>query len=220
MSTINIRVVIADDHPVIRLGVQIALAEAPAVTYLGAASDAGGLLQLLQQLPCDVIITDYAMPSSGQQDGLYLIQLLRQRFPALGIVVLTGLDQLPVILALEASGVQNIVSKADNMQHVVAAVMACYARRRYHSPQIAALLKRLPPAPPLGRLSKREQQVIGLYAQGMNISDIAAHLGLKKQTVSTQKIKAMQKLGAQNDAQLFTYAAELGLAHLTPTPKD
>lgn len=210
MSQLAIRVALADDHPVIRLGVQSALDDAPALHCIGAAADSTELVDLLQRESCDVLVTDYAMPGGAHGDGLDLLAYLQAHFPQLRIVVMTGLDQPALLNRLDAQGVPGIISKGDDLQHVQAAVMAVYANRRYLSPSVAELLQRKERRRVVA-LSPSEQKVIALFISGLSVAEIAAQLGRKKQTVSTQKINAMRKLGIESDAELLTFAADLGL---------
>ncbi len=210
MTQLSIRVALADDHPVIRLGVQSALEEAPALHCIGAVADSTQLVDLLQREPCDVLVTDYAMPGGLHGDGLELLDYLHENFPQLRIVVMTGLDQPALLHQLDARAVPGIISKGDDLQHVQAAVMAVYAQRRYLSPSVAELLQRRERRR-VTALSAREQEVVALFISGLSVAEIALKLGRKKQTVSTQKINAMRKLGAESDAELHTFAADLGL---------
>nr|WP_313508417.1 response regulator transcription factor [Stenotrophomonas geniculata] len=204
-----IRVVIADDHPVVRLGLQEALE--PTVRCTGIAGSPGELLQALELVPCDVVVTDYAMPNAEHADGLEMVAQLRERFPSLPVVVVTSLAQLALLRALTTAGIQHMVSKADDLCHIAAAVRAARAGRSYVSPSIAALQYRSQEPGSSRRLSPREREVIELYLEGVCIAQIAAQLGRKKQTISTQKVNAMQKLGVANDAELFTFSQQVGL---------
>lgn len=210
MTQLSIRVALADDHPVIRLGVQSALEEAPALHCIGAVADSTQLVDLLQREPCDVLVTDYAMPGGAHGDGLELLDYLHENFPQLRVVVMTGLDQPALLHQLDARAVPGIISKGDDLQHVQAAVMAVYAQRRYLSPSVAELLQRRERRR-VTALSAREQEVVALFISGLSVAEIALKLGRKKQTVSTQKINAMRKLGAESDAELHTFAVDLGL---------
>ncbi|OBU68368.1 DNA-binding response regulator [Stenotrophomonas maltophilia] len=210
MTQLAIRVALADDHPVIRLGVQSALDEAPALHCIGAVADSTQLVELLQREPCDVLVTDYAMPGGLHGDGLALLDYLHAHFPQLRVVVMTGLDQPALLHQLDARAVPGIVSKGDDLQHVQAAVMAVYAHRRYLSPGVAELLKRKERRR-VTALTPREQEVVALFISGLSVAEIARKLDRKKQTVSTQKINAMRKLGIESDAELHTFAVDLGL---------
>lgn len=210
MNQLAIRVALADDHPVIRLGVKSALDEAPAIHCVGAATDSTSLVALLEREPCDVLVTDYAMPGGIRGDGLELLAYLRTHFPQLGVVVMTGLEQPSLLNRLDALGVPGILSKGDDLHHVQAAVMAVYAHRRYLSPSVAELLQRKE-VRRVTALSEREQEVVALFISGLSVAEIAERLGRKKQTVSTQKINAMRKLGVERDAELLKFASDLGL---------
>ncbi len=215
MNQLAIRVALADDHPVARLGMQSALEEAPAIHCIGAAADSTELVSLLERSPCDVLVTDYAMPNGAFGDGLELLGYLALHFPSLRIVVMTGLDQPALIHKIDASGVSGIVKKSEDSSQVLAAVMAVYAHRRYHSPAVVDLLRRKEPRR-VTELSPREVEVVRLFLEGLSITEIAARLGRKKQTVSTQKVTAMRKLGIERDAELYSLAADLGLKDPDP----
>lgn len=210
MIQLAIRVALADDHPVIRLGVQSALDQAPAIHCIGAVEDSTALVALLEQADCDVVVTDYAMPGGAYGDGLELLAYLRQHFAQLRIVVMTGLDHPSLLNRLDALGVSGILSKGDDLHHVQAAVMAVYAHRRYFSPSVAELLQRKE-ARRVTELSPREKEVVALFVNGLTVAEIAARLDRRKQTVSTQKMNAMRKLNATNDAELHKFAVDLGL---------
>jgi two-component system capsular synthesis response regulator RcsB len=211
----HIRVVVADDHPVIRMGIESTLDGLSAIKRMGSAADSTQLIALLDAQSCDVLVTDYAMPGGQHGDGVELIAFIRQRYPDLRIVMLTGIEKLALIRSLMAHGVNAILSKTDDMSHLRAAIHAAHIGRRYYSPRIANMLKALP-ATGSARLSQRESEVIALYVDGDSINVIAEKLQKSKQTISTQKVSAMRKLGIETDADLFKYAIELGLTRKPP----
>jgi two-component system capsular synthesis response regulator RcsB len=207
----HIRVALADDHPVIRLGIEATLDDISTVRRIGSAVDSTQLVALLDEQACEILVTDYAMPGGQYGDGLELMSFLRERYPELGIIVITGMDQPVLIRSLLACGVDAILSKADDMSHVRSAVQAVHSKRKYFSPRIAKMVKAVP-STHSSRLSPRELEVIKLYVDGTSINGIAEKLERSKQTISTQKVNAMRKLGIETDAELFKYAIELGLA--------
>jgi two-component system capsular synthesis response regulator RcsB len=206
----HIRVALADDHPVIRLGIEATLDDISAVRRVGSAVDSTELVTLLDSQHCDILVTDYAMPGGQYGDGLELMGFLRERYPELGIIIITSMDKAVLIRSLLACGVDAILSKADDMSHLRSAVQAVHSKRKYYSPRITRLIKTLP-ATSSSRLSPRELEVIKLYVSGTTINGIAEKLERSKQTISTQKVSAMRKLGIETDADLFKYAIELGL---------
>ncbi|WP_201312554.1 response regulator transcription factor [Dyella sp. EPa41] len=207
MTHAPIRVAIADDHPVVRLSVEAALDDIPMVSRIGSVGNSSELMELLEHRPCDVLVTDYAMPGGSHGDGLDLLCALRARFPAMGIVVLTAVDDPFLIQALITSGIVNILSKVDGIAHIGPAVQAAHVRRRYVSPSIANLVAPFSRARP--KLSRGEAEVLALYMAGVSINEIAERLQKRKQTISTQKSRAMEKLGIASDADLFKHAAEV-----------
>jgi two-component system capsular synthesis response regulator RcsB len=211
----HIRVVLADDHPIIRMGIEATLDDISTIKRIGSAADSTQLVALLDNQSCDILVTDFAMPGGEHGDGLELITFLRHRYPHLRIVVLTSMDKAPLIRSLLTQGVHAVLSKADDMSHLRAALQAVYIGRRYFSPSIARLMKSLPRST-TARLSERESEVIALYVGGESINSIAEKLQRSKQTISTQKTSAMRKLGIETDADLFKYAIELGLTHKAP----
>lgn len=206
----HIRVAYADDHPVIRLGIEATLDDIPNVKRIGSAVDSTELVALLDAQACDMLITDYAMPGGQYGDGLELMGFLRERYPDLGIIIITSMDKAVLIRSLLACGVDGILSKADDMSHLRSAVQAVHSKRKYYSPRITRMVKALP-STNSSRLSPREFEVIKLYVSGTSINGIAEKLERSKQTISTQKVSAMRKLGIETDADLFKYALELGL---------
>lgn len=206
-----IRVAVADDHPVIRMGIEATLDDISSVRRIGSVADSTQLITLLDAQPCDVLVTDYAMPGGEHGDGLELIAFLRERYPQLRIVLLTSMDKAVLIRSLLTHGINAILSKTDDMSHLRTAIQAVHIGRRYFSPSVAQMMKSLPSATAASRLSQRESEVIALYVGGDSINAIAEKLQRSKQTISTQKINAMRKLGIETDADLFKYAIELGL---------
>ena len=212
MADNSIHVVVADDHPLIRMAVESALDTVPALVHAGSAANSTELIALLDAKPCDVLVTDFAMPGGEHGDGMQLLQLLRERYPDLQIVVFTGLDQAAIVQALFEAGISHILSKGDDVSHISAAVMAAHVGRRYLSPSIAPLLPLRGVQRPTLALSPREREVLTLFVAGWSVNAIAERLDRRKQTVSTQKVNGMAKLGIERDADLFKYAVELGLA--------
>lgn len=216
MNSNLIHVAVADDHPVIRLGIEASLDDIPTVRRIGSARDSSELIALLDAHPCNVLVTDYAMPGGSYGDGLELLTFIGERYPDLGIVVITGIDKPVLIRALLENGIDNILSKADDMTHMGAAVQAAFVHRRYFSPTIANIVQTQKESSDIAKLSPREIEVLTLFAGGVSISEIAERLQRKKQTISTQKVSAMIKLGITTDADLYKYANEVGLI----TPPD
>ncbi|MBU9323274.1 response regulator transcription factor [Burkholderia gladioli] len=215
----KIRVILSDDHPTVLSGVRHELARVPTVEIVGSALGADELLALLERSHCDVLITDYAMPGGAAVDGLPLLRQLRRGWPAMKVVVLTTIDNPALLKEIAKTGVQGLLSKIDEVDHLIAATHAVYAGANYQSPSVREKLAvQASSARAVEVMTTKEAEVIRLYVSGLSISEIAAQLNRAKQTVSAQKGSAMRKLGIERDADLFQYAYETGL--VAAGPKD
>ncbi|WP_353254876.1 response regulator transcription factor [Burkholderia anthina] len=208
----KIRLILSDDHPTVLSGVRHELDRAPTIEIAGTAARTDELIALLSRTPCDVLLTDFAMPGGEFVDGLPLLQYLRRTWPELKVIVLTTIDNPAMLQEMAKSGVQGVLSKLDDVDHLIAAVHAVYANATYFSPSVIERTRAPAATPrPTQPLTPREAEVIRLYTSGLSIGEIALQLNRAKQTVSTQKVRAMKKLGIERDADLFQYAYETGL---------
>lgn len=215
MGAFSINVLIADDHPAILLGIASILEKTPSIYLVGQAKNSSELVEVLEHQACSVLVTDYAMPGGDYGDGAAMLALLARRFPELRLVVMTTMDNAPVLRTLLAQGVRSIISKSDDLTHLVPAIHAAFSGGRHFSPAVQRVLQTLEmnavadATRPL--LSQREAEVVRLFVSGLTVNEIAAQLSRSKQTVSTQKASAMRKLGIQRDADLYKYALEIGM---------
>lgn len=218
-----IRVVIADDHPVILLGARHALAQFPDIEVVAEARQSTDLVKVLASVPCDVVVTDLAMPGGRHGDGLPLIGYVRRHFPALHVVVLTMIENAALIRRLAELGAMGVVSKSDDLAHIGQAVRCVVQGRAYAGPSVRTILDAMQ-ACTLGRrderrddasLSPREIEVVRLFVSGMTVTEIAERLNRSVKTVSSQKTAALRKLGLERDTELFQYAQSAGLANLS-----
>ncbi len=215
MDGFRIRIVLADDHPGMIAGVRHELSSHSTIEVAGTAADATALMALLSELPCHVVVSDYAMPAGEVGDGMVLFGLMRRRFPDVKLVVLTMLDNPAVLHTLVGQGVQCIVSKSDAINHLVPAIHAAHTGGKYFSPTVDRIIRSVDGTRrgrnPEGMLSQREAEVVRLYASGLTVNEIAERLHRSKKTISTQKSMAMQKLAIEKDVDLLRYAIENGL---------
>ena len=212
---LTIRVAVADDHPTLLAGMEHLLAGLSGISLVGTATSSTELVALLSESACDVVVTDFSMPGGRYGDGLSLLRFLKRRFPATRLVVLTGIENHAVMQGILDVGAIGIVSKSDDLQHLESAIGMAYAGDRYVSPRVAQILEQAAAdadtANPLPQLSKRETEVLRLYAEGLSVSEIGARAGRSSKTISAQKMAAMKKLGLQHDADVFKYAVAHGL---------
>jgi two-component system capsular synthesis response regulator RcsB len=214
MNAFTIRVLVADDHPGMIAGVRHELMTAKTIDLSGEARNSTELVALLETTTCEVVISDYSMPAGEHGDGIGLFSFVQRRFPHVKLVVLTMLDNPAILTSLARIGVRGVVSKSDALSHLVPAVHAAYTGGKYYSPTVAAIMESVE----LGtqnrqaetELSAREAEVVRLYAGGLRVTAIALRLNRSKKTISTQKARAMQKLGIERDMDLMKYALEHG----------
>jgi two-component system capsular synthesis response regulator RcsB len=210
-----IRVILADDHPIVLLGVRQALEAVQDISIVATAHSSGELFSCLAQHACDVVVTDYSMPSDDQPDGLAMVLRIRNDFPMVQVVVLTKITSPAIIAPLLQSGALALVEKSARIDEISTAIRRAAAGNSYFTESVRrefATLGMVPskldsPAP----LSPRETEVLRLFASGYTNNQIADLLGVSAKTTSRQKHDAMRKLAARNDAELLAHARELGL---------
>ncbi|MFB9126179.1 response regulator [Paraburkholderia dipogonis] len=214
---VSIRIILADDHPFVILGVRAALEMQSGVTVVDQATDPVSLIECLRSTPCDVLVTDLSMPdhSFAVDDGLNLVRRIRSGWPQLRIVVMTTLTNPAILRAIVSDGAVSMVGKAESMDELRQAVVAARDGHAYLGRSIIEALAHpqdceceRPPAP---RLTGKQAEVVRLLVSGQSISDIAAALGCDRRTVTRQKREAMAKLGVTNDPGLFSYVRAYGI---------
>lgn len=221
-----VKVAIADDHPLLLSGLIYELEKQADITIVGSAQNSTELVALLNKHAVDVVISDYTMPGGTHGDGIALFGFLKRRFPGIHLVALTMMTNPGVVHALMTQGVNCILSKADSLVYVVSGLYAALANKRYFSPTIESVVKmhgvdnRHDPSNSKS-LTSRELEVIRLFVSGLTVSEIADQLHRSKQTISTQKMSAMRKLGIHRDADLIMYGIDAQLImHATDVTVD
>lgn len=205
-----IRVFLVDDHKLLRAGLRRILDEDHDIVVVGEASSGEEALVLLSRSETDVVLLDLHMPGLG---GLETIRHIRRHHPATRIVVLSVSYQEPYLSAVLDAGAHGFLSKDCAADEVGLAVRAVCLDELYLSEDVARIYvdgRRQGRANP-PRLSRRELQVLELWAQGVSTHDIAQRLHLSTVTVRTYRHRLCQKLGACNTAELFRSAVLSGL---------
>jgi two-component system, NarL family, captular synthesis response regulator RcsB len=208
---------LADDHPFVVVGMKALFAIDDGVEVVGEASNVSSLLAVLAIQPCDVLVTDFAMPEPGQDshDGLRLIRRVRQEWPHIGIVVLTSVTNVAILRSILKAGAMGLVNKAEPIEYVPVAVRHACVGRRFVSESFASSLAEGGAESDFTadeqRLSPREEEVVRLFAKGRSITEIALELKRDVRTISRQKRDAMNKLGVKNDPGLYAFVRARGL---------
>jgi two-component system capsular synthesis response regulator RcsB len=214
----TLRIILADDHPVVLMGAEAALCPQPgsAFSIVAQAHNADELIRHLERTPCDLLISDYSMPYGRFPDGLALMGYLRRHFGHIPLIVITMLRNPSLLQALLNTGVNGLFDKRTPMSELKRAVRTVSKGRRYLCPAFAAILdgQALPASGtnvPAVNLSERELEVVRLFVQGLSGRQIAAQLNRSEKTISRQKRTAMDKLGLGHDGGLVEFARVSGL---------
>ncbi|CAG9173571.1 response regulator transcription factor [Cupriavidus pampae] len=218
MSLRTLRILLADDHPVITAAIGARLQTQTGWEVCGEVNSATDLLHEVDLLSPDVIVTDYHMPGVAALDGARLLLTLRRRHPAVAVVVLTMITNPLVLRAILDARVHGLLLKDCPLAEVVVAIARAQRGFTYIG---KSALRALAPTDlrtmlPYGRmgaqpLSTREMEVLRLYLTGRTVTEIAATLCRSVKTISRQKNSAMSKLGVSNDRELFECAALQGM---------
>lgn len=203
-----IRVLIVDDHAILRAGVREMLADEEDLQVVGEAGSAEETLQLLNNgTEVDVVILDVTLPG---QSGIDLLKTLRRDRPDLQILVLSMHPERSFAVRLMRAGANGYVPKMIVPEELVRAVRAVGSGRRYITPIVAELLASEAAAeedgPLHNRLSERELQVFTRIARGVSPAVMANELGLSVKTVSTYRARILEKMGMRSNAEIAAYA--------------
>ncbi|HKE89027.1 MAG TPA: response regulator transcription factor [Gemmatimonadales bacterium] len=210
------RLLIADDHPIVREGLRRVVEDAPGggITVVGEASDGDELLAQVGSVDADVVLLDITMPGPGFVETIHRLRALRPRIRVLVLSVQPE-DQFAV-RALKA-GASGYVSKNLSPEQLVTAIHEVVRGGRYVSPtlaqKLAAVVADGADRPPHEGLSAREYQVLCLIGAGKSVKEIAAAMELSVKTVSTYRTRILEKTTLKSNAEIIRYTVEHGLVH-------
>jgi DNA-binding NarL/FixJ family response regulator len=207
-----VRIVICDDHAIVREGLKQILGAQSDFSIVGEASDGHEALARVRELEIDVLLLDMSMPGKS---GVELIRQVKAEKPKLRILVLTMHEEHQYAVRAIRAGASGYLTKESASAQLVTALRKVASGGAYISAEIAEqlALNAMPDAqgPLHERLSDREFQVFRMIAEGRSISDIAASLNLSVKTVSTHKANVLHKMGMTTQGELIRYALENGL---------
>ena len=202
-----IRILIADDHAIVRAGLKQFIAEEQDMTVAGEATTGAEAVAFVRASDCDVVLLDIAMPDTN---GVDTLRQLKQIKPALPVLILSGYPEKQYALNLLRTGASGYINKETASEQVVAAIRAVTQGRKYVSPAVAEVLVDDlggdPNQPPHASLSEREFQIFCKLAAGKPVSKIADELFLSVKTVSTYRARILQKMDMKTNADLTYYA--------------
>ncbi|GAC1602641.1 MAG: response regulator transcription factor [Ramlibacter sp.] len=211
----SIRVLLGDDHRIVREGVKQVLADAPEIAVCAEATHGQEVLDTAHALGggagLDVVLLDIALPG---RDGLDVLQALRQAWPALPVLMLSTYPERQYAVRCIKLGASGYLNKSADPDAMIAAVRKVAAGGVYVTPATAeALASAVGGAgakPGAEALSHREHQVFRLLILGHSVSEIGAQLQIAPNTVSTYRARILEKTGTRNDVELALYAERLG----------
>lgn len=207
MDPVSARVIIADDHPIVRAGARGIVSGDVSLIVVAEAATPEELMDALAREPCDVLITDLTMPGR-QPDGLPMLASVRRKYPNVGIVLFTVSTNSRLLQLAIASGVRCVVNKIAAMEELPQAINAALRGKPYIGQSLQAELnassegKRVKE---ICQLSPREIEVLRLIAAHRTVSEIAQQQNRSVATISHQKICGMRKLGFTTDAELHVF---------------
>lgn len=202
-----IRVILCDDHALIRRGVRDTLCDAPDIEVVGEAGDYGELRELLRRATCDVLVLDINLPG---RSGLDVLHVLKDESHNMRVLVLSMFPEDQYAIRALRAGAFGYVNKGGDPGQIVTAVRTVAQGRKYVTPEMAQMLVESLTTPnvenPHERLSDRELQTLVLIASGKRLSDIAVELMLSPKTVSVYRARVLEKLGLANNSEMTVYA--------------
>ncbi len=208
----EIRVLLVDDHRILREGLRSLLERQPDIQVVGEAGDGLEALRKVASLKPDVVVMDIAMPG---MDGLEATAHIKKEHPQVRVLVLTQYDEEQFITPLLRAGASGYVLKQAGRREVLQAIRQVAKEGVFLPPQAARqVLKAMqePQEEPEPHLTPRETEVLRLVAQGKTNREIAALLGISPKTVSVHRSNLMAKLGLHSSVDLVRYAIRKGLS--------
>jgi DNA-binding NarL/FixJ family response regulator len=207
-----IRVILCDDHALIRRGIRDTLSDASDIEVVGEAGDYSELRALLRTATCDVLVLDINMPG---RSGLDVLHVLKDEGTAMKVLIVSMYPEDQYAIRALRAGAFGYVNKGGDPQQLVQAVRTVSQGRKFVTPDIAQMLVESLTTPEVAhaheKLSDRELQTLVMIASGKRLSDIAGELTLSPKTVSVYRARVLEKLGLANNSELTVYAIRNGL---------
>jgi DNA-binding NarL/FixJ family response regulator len=216
---LKIRVLVADDHAIVREGLRVMLGNQPDMEVVGIAANGREAIRLVDEYDPDVVVMDITMP---ELNGIEAIQQMLSRHPHLKVIVLSIHETKPYVYRALKAGAKGYLIKETSGLEVVDAVRAVQRGERYLSQRIADLLTTesfqkldsLIEAGPLEALSPREREILQLVAEGQTSQQIGERLSISPKTVDTYRSRLMHKIGVDDVPGLVRFALQHGVISL------
>ena len=208
----KIKVLIVDDHALLREGIRSLLASHDDIEVVGEAANGSEAIEKVREVDPDVILMDIAMPI---MDGLEATRRIRKQNPNIKIIILTQYDRKDYVLSSIKSGASGFIPKNVIISELVSAIRTTHSGDAFLHPSVAKMviedyLRQVEPSP-YDRLTDREREVLKLVAEGLTNQEIADLLCVRVKTVLGHRTNLMEKLGIHNRTELIKYAIRKGL---------
>jgi len=204
-----LRVLVADDHPIVRTGIKQILAEDPDVHVIGEAENGSEVIDFLLKNTCDLVLLDISMPG---RSGIDVIKEVKQIYPHIAVLILSIYPEDQYAVRALRAGASGYITKASAPDELIKAVRKVAGGGKYISPSLAEVLAmqidQKGAQQPHERLSDREYQVMLMLAAGKTVTEVADELFLSVKTISTYRARILEKMNMKNNAQLTVYAVE------------
>jgi DNA-binding NarL/FixJ family response regulator len=209
IMTTKIRLLLADDHPLIRAGFQSLLSKNERFELVGIAENGKELLELVDKLSPDIVLSDINMPI---MNGMEAITEIGKRHPEVKCVVLTMHEEHEYIMNALKIGVQGYILKSIERFDLEKAIIMIYEGGKYFSPLVTNILAESVVKPEqqiITELTPREKEVIELFAQGFSTKQVADKLGIGTRTVESHRVNMLKKMKVNNTAELVRKSIEM-----------
>jgi two-component system, NarL family, invasion response regulator UvrY len=209
MEKTAIKILLADDHTIVREGLKQILAETPDMVVVDEAKNGQEVLDKIHQNDHDVVLLDISMPG---RSGLDVLKQIKTEKPRMAVLVLSMYSEEQYALRALKAGASGYLTKESAPDKLIEAIRKVSEGRKYISPSVAEKLafnlELGEEGPPHENLSDREYQVMCMIASGKTVKEIAADLALSVKTISTYRTRILEKMGLRNNAALTHYAVQ------------
>jgi DNA-binding NarL/FixJ family response regulator len=210
----RIRVLIADDHAIVRRGLQLMLAQTDDMEVVGEAENGVQVVQMVREQPPDVVLMDISMPD---RNGIDALKMIRKELPRLPVLILSMYPEDQYAVRAMKAGAAGYLTKHGAPEQLIAAIRLVACGKKYVSAAVAEALAHAISShdgdrPVHERLSDREYQTLCMIASGKTLTQIAESLNLSVKTVSVYRTRLLEKMNLRTSAELTYYGIRNGLA--------
>lgn len=210
MNTATIKIILTDDHRIIRDGLKGILERNKQFEIIAEASNTEELERILQQYPCDIILLDVTMPG---KNGIDFLKELRKNYPLIKVILLTMHEEPEYIIKGVKNGASGYLLKNLDYEELEKAILTVYAGKKYFTPAVSNILMNNLSASAeqeeySEKLTDREMEILKEVVNGLQSRQIAEKLFISSRTVDTHRVNLMKKLGVHNTAELVKLALE------------